>query len=98
VAACVPYPITTVAIRDEHENAVRDFATALAIVKRGIDRFGGARWCAVEGGEFYANHSTVVEPIAGTRELKLYRAGDIPFPELLAASEMVPGLALEGPR
>jgi L-threonylcarbamoyladenylate synthase len=96
VAACTPYPITSVAVRDPKSGAeIRDFSQALTVVAAGIDRFGGAGWGAVEGEIAYGSHSTVVEVGSGSERVKLLRQGHIPFDSILAVSGQMPLLAME---
>ena len=97
IAACTRYPLTTVAIRDPKSNeAVHDFGKAVQIVTDGIAKFGSAGWLAVEGGDFYPRHSTVVEAVGGTERVKLLREGAIPFEDIMQAAKGIPGLMMEG--
>ena len=94
IAGCTRYLITTVAVRNPKTGRiVQDFGQALDIVGKGMHRLGNTDWVAVEGGEFYASHSTVVQ-ITEDR-LKLLRQGDIPFDEIQAVSKTLPNWSLE---
>lgn len=96
VAACTNYLITTVAVRDQKNNEiVQDFEQAIAIVSKGMKKIGNPKWGAVEGGEFYASHSTVVHAIDGTKQLKLIREGDIPFEKIKSVLNSLPVGAYE---
>jgi L-threonylcarbamoyladenylate synthase len=101
VAACIPRPLTTVAVREPDDAAVRHFQRAVELVEAGMRRVGRPiPWGAVEGdvdGDgFYAHHSTVVEAVTGgPRRLHVWREGDIPVEELEATARLVPQAALE---
>jgi L-threonylcarbamoyladenylate synthase len=87
IASCTRYPITTVAVRDPVTNeAVRNFAQAMVIIQAGMARLNDVAWvAAIEGEQFYANHSTVVRVPADAGQPVLLREGDIPWEELEAA-------------
>lgn len=88
------YLITTVAVRNPTSKlVVTDFIEAVELVKRGIIAFGGAGWCAIEGGTFYDSHSTVVQ--ANRNGAQLIREGDIPFSKIESASKIMPSMAYE---
>lgn len=96
VAASTKYLTTTVAVRNPRtREVIRDFQQALALVGKGADKIGDYGWGAVEGDEFYAGHSTVVLVSERDNGVKLLREGAIPFPEVLAASRMMPLWAIE---
>ncbi|MEI9994708.1 MAG: Sua5/YciO/YrdC/YwlC family protein [Rhizomicrobium sp.] len=97
IAASTRYPLTTVAIRDPKTNVpVRDFGKAIEILSDGIAKVGDASWIAIEGGEFYSDHSTVVEAVGGAERVRLLREGDIPFRAILDIAQGISGLMLEG--
>lgn len=100
VAACIPQPLTTVAVRENGDGKeVRHFDRAVELVAKGISGVGRLPWGAVEGdveGDgFYSHHSTVVEALPdGPTRLRVFREGDIPVEVLEAAAQLVP----RGPR
>jgi L-threonylcarbamoyladenylate synthase len=95
VTASTKYPLMTIAVRDfETGEAIQDFKKALDIISLGTDRAGGAGWAAVEGGPFYASHSTVIR-VVDLNKVELIREGDIPFTDILEAIKTLSGWAVE---
>ncbi|MBL7886202.1 MAG: Sua5/YciO/YrdC/YwlC family protein [Flavobacterium sp.] len=81
ISTIVGYPITTVAVRDNNNTIVQNFNDAIAIVKKGISKLYKEKqkkitWIAIEGGDFYKNHSTVVK-INDNKSVTILREGQI---------------------
>jgi L-threonylcarbamoyladenylate synthase len=96
VAACTKSLITTVAVRDpKTDTIVQNFEHAIKIVERGMKKIGNPGWGAIEGGEFYAKHSTVVHVTDEAEKVKLLREGDIPFGDVLSISDSIPHWTME---
>ncbi len=81
ISAIVGYPITTVAVRDDNQTIIHDFNEAMEIVKNGISKLYREKqkkitWIAIEGGDFYKNHSTVVK-ITDNKSVTILREGQI---------------------
>lgn len=78
-------PITTVAVRDLASNdPVTSFTKAFEIVQAGMERIGGAPWCAIEGEILYPDTSSVVEIIGEDGSCRWIRDGAIPEPDIRA--------------
>lgn len=95
VAACAYEPVMSVAIRDSQTGEpVQDFEKALDIVSLGVERLGGAGWAAIEGDAFYGLHSTIIKVVDSTK-VELLREGDIPFDEIMSATNSISRLSME---
>lgn len=91
VANCTMFPITTVAVRDEHDNIVQHFEQAVEIVKRGMTRLRAPLpWIAIEGGSFATEHSTVVRVNEVAGRVELIRPGAIPFEAIQEVIKTMP--------
>jgi L-threonylcarbamoyladenylate synthase len=84
VAEAERTPVTTVAVRNASRQPVTSFTEAVEIVREGMERIGGAPWCAIEGDIQYTDTSSVVEPIGEDGRYVLHREGVIKEPEILA--------------
>lgn len=95
VAACAYEPVMTVAVRDlRTKEPIQDFGKALEIVTSGIERLGDVGWGAIEGEAFYGLHSTVIR-VGDSNKVELLREGDIPFDEILSATNSISRLAMK---
>lgn len=77
-------PITTVAVWNASKHPVTSFTEAVEIVQAGMERIGGAPWCAIEGEIRYADVSSVVEVIGEDGNYRLIRDRAIPGSEIQA--------------
>lgn len=83
VASVTPYPVTTVAIR-ENGSVVTSLAISRRLVMEGLERAGFPRWGVIEGTDAmtYAQHSTVVEITADGSGIRILRPGHIAESEI----------------
>lgn len=99
VSRCTDFPITTVAIRKpDSGEPVRDLKTAIEIIKAGLAKGPSIGWMAIDGGDFYGSHSTVVDATSGSpgaAGVRLIRDGDIPFVSIEATLGYLPKATFE---
>jgi|GEM_PF-2325367 len=82
IAGCTEHLLMTVAVRDPDTGmAIQKFEKACEIVKFGIADPEKFIWGAIEGNQFYGEHSTVVR-MQGVNSVELLRQGDIPFKDI----------------
>lgn len=77
VSACTFYPITTVAVRDKEGKIVQGLKQAIEIVSKGMKKNNFPNWAAIEGDNFFSQHSTVIRVNYSTNQCSILREGKI---------------------
>lgn len=95
IAGCTYYPVTTVAIRDSNGQIVQDFEKAIEIVSNGMKKNNHSNWAAIEGNNFFNQHSTVVRVNYTTNQCVIIREGEIKADQFKGIENRFPFWAYE---